>query len=71
MDFLRINQSSSATDGTVLMREDGLAHLVTPLCPHRGALTPGRGVWIDQGCPKSVLEGQCPAGFACFPALTL
>ncbi|MED6280764.1 hypothetical protein CHARACLAT_014173 [Characodon lateralis] len=25
---------------------------------------------IDQRCPKSVLKGQCPACFRCFPALT-
>jgi len=27
-------------------------------------------VGLRQGCPKSVLEGRCPAGFRCFPAPT-
>ena len=27
-------------------------------------------IHLDQRCPKSVIEGRCPAGFWCFPAST-
>ena len=31
---------------------------------------PRQELRLWQGSPKSVLEGRCPAGFACFPAFT-